>query len=279
MATVFVTGAAGFIGSAVTRALRERGHHVIGTDVSDGLDLRDTRSVAAAVDVAAPDAVVHLGGVSGPMLLADDPADVVDINCVGTANILSASHRKGVPTVVYAASVAAYADGTPDDARPDSVYAVTKRFGEDLVDYYRRQGRRGWSSVVVGSVYGSGRVTSNPVMEMIARAQAGEPVVIDPRAVEPLVHIDDCGSLLAGLVEVANPAACYELVERVESHRVIAETVVRETFSRSPIMVDVSAAVPPPYPRAFDVTTLLRDTGQPSMTSLDQGVRRILESL
>ncbi|MEW5810695.1 MAG: NAD(P)-dependent oxidoreductase [Actinomycetota bacterium] len=278
MATVFLTGAAGFIGTAVTSALHDRGHHVVGTDVADGLDLRDTPAVCAAIDASAPVAVIHLGGVSGPMLLEDDPAHVVDINCVGTANVLAASHRAGVATVVYAASVAAYAHGTSADPRPDSVYAVTKRFGEDLVDYYRRHGHRRWTSVRVGSVYGTGRVTSNPIMEMIARAQAGEPVVIDPRAVEPLVHVDDCGQLLAGLIEVSEPAACYELVERVANHSVIAEIVVHETLSPSTIVLDEPVTAPPSYPRAFDVSNLLRDTGRRSMVSLEEGVRRVVRN-
>lgn len=280
--TVLVTGSEGFIGSAVVDRLRSFGHQVIATDVVVGrgstvLDTRDAGSVAALLSRHRPDSLIHLGGVSGPMLHADDPAEVVDVNCVGTATMLAAAHTAGTPNVVYAASVAAYAIGTTSRPRPDSVYAATKRFGEDLVEIYRARGHPGWTSVRIGSVYGRGRVTSNPVMEMIASARADRPVDVDPRAVEPLVHVSDCAGLIAALADVQFPGPVYDLVERVTDHRTIADIVVRESGSNSSVRSAVRTDRPADYPCRFDAADLLADTGRQTMTTLAEGVRQSLE--
>src|SRR4051794_11747714 len=99
-APILVTGSNGLIGHALLRRLAAEGRAAIATDQrpADGLDvptivldLRDR----VAVDVLAarykPRAIVHTGGLSGPMVAPNDPALVFDVNVGGTVNVCEAA--------------------------------------------------------------------------------------------------------------------------------------------------------------------------------------------
>ncbi len=88
------------------------------------------------------DTVVHLAGAASPESTWDD---VLGANVVGTRNVLEAARDAGVRRVVYASSnhVLGMYDrdeqwpvGPTDLPRPDSLYGVTKVFGETLGRYY-----------------------------------------------------------------------------------------------------------------------------------------------
>jgi nucleoside-diphosphate-sugar epimerase len=151
MALYLVTGAAGFIGSALVRALLGRGDQVRGLDnfetgrrenlqeVSSRIDLREVDLLdAEAVRSACQgvDYVLHQAAIPSVPKSIIDPARSNRVNVEGTVNVLIAARDAGVKRVVYAASSSAYGDTPTLPKREDmpsvplSPYAVAKLAGE-----------------------------------------------------------------------------------------------------------------------------------------------------
>jgi nucleoside-diphosphate-sugar epimerase len=139
---VLVTGAAGFTGRHLTRALAARGctvHGLVerpGDAVPEGVtpvlaDLNDAAGLAAAVAQAAPDQVVHLAAISFPGHA--DAAAIYRVNLEGTLALLQALAAGGhgaqgvlLPSTatVYAAAATPLTEDSP--VQPGSHYAVSK---------------------------------------------------------------------------------------------------------------------------------------------------------
>jgi UDP-glucuronate 4-epimerase len=155
MATILLTGAAGFIGSHTARALLARGDRVIGLDNFDPFydpaakranvraaggfecvegDIGSPEAARAAFAQHRPDGVIHLAAKAGVRPSIADPVGYARVNVLGTAVILDEAARAGVSRVVVASSSSVYgnnskvpfAETDPVDA-PISPYAATKK--------------------------------------------------------------------------------------------------------------------------------------------------------
>ncbi len=128
MARAFVTGATGFVGSALASALLDRGHEVVAlrrsTSVTDRLarlpvnwaeaDLTDAAALARAFDGC--DVVFHVAGAIS--YRPEDRDELVRTNVLGTRAVAEACRRARVPRLVHTSSISACAhtlDGTPQD--------------------------------------------------------------------------------------------------------------------------------------------------------------------
>jgi len=90
MPTVLLTGAAGFTGRYLRKALESRGHQVVplGFEWPNPVDLTDQAATESAVRDAQPDLVVHLAAVS--FVGHDNPEEFYRVNVFGTLNLLQA---------------------------------------------------------------------------------------------------------------------------------------------------------------------------------------------
>ncbi|SDT18199.1 NAD-dependent epimerase/dehydratase family protein [Microlunatus soli] len=252
---VVVTGADGFLGRTVVDHLNEAGEDVLGIDLD--VDLRDAERVRAVIADHEPSAVVHLGGISGPMVAADDAPLVTAVNATGTVHLLDACERlEPRPYVVVASSVAAVEQ--IGSRRPTTVYAATKRFGEDLVEVYRSRGMPA-VAVRIGSLYGPGRRTDHIITGIADDLLANGRVRLGRDAREPLVHVQDAARFLAELVHRrALGDHPYHLVQAEVDHREIARLVA--TAIGIPLQIEQTDGPQPSWSEELDNRSLLAET-------------------
>lgn len=179
--SVLITGPEGFIGAALVNSLTADGIDVIGTKERGGtVDVTDVHGIHRVFERFQPSAVVHLGGISGPMLARDNPITIADVNIGGTANLLEAARIHGLERFVFASSNTVYGSNsaalTENDTvpRPSSVYGASKVAGEALCSTYSKRYGVPTTSLRISAVYGPGRTTHCFIGQVLRDALEGK---------------------------------------------------------------------------------------------------------
>ncbi len=164
---VLVTGAAGFIGSALTLRLLDRGDEVVGIDNHNDyydpavkearlarhidhanythlrIDLADREAINACFAEHKPERVVNLAAQAGVRYSIENPLAYIDSNIVGFAHTLEGCRHNNVEHLVYASSSSVYGSNTSmpfsvhDNVdHPLSVYAASKKSNELMAHTY-----------------------------------------------------------------------------------------------------------------------------------------------
>src|ERR1051325_8501662 len=152
--------------------------------------------------------IIHAGGVSGPMVMADDPAGVIAINVTGSMKLLYAPMAGGVTTFVYCSSVAAIGNfheaepiGEDYPLRPTSTYGCSKAAMDYVLRGLWRRVPLDLCSLRLTAVYGPGRQTEFYADTIVRAALAGKPARLDPLTDWPYIYVDDAAE--------AAIAACF----------------------------------------------------------------------
>jgi dihydroflavonol-4-reductase len=212
-----VTGATGFVGAAVARALESAGWEVrvlvrggsdrrnlqeLAAQVVEG-DLNDLKSLEPALEGC--EGLFHVA--ADYRLGARDPGQLYRTNVDGTRNILAAARTAGVGRIVYTSSVATMGippDGSPGDERTPVAlsnmighYKRSKYLAEEVA---REAARAGMPVIIVNpsTPVGPGDIKPTPTGQLVLDAASGRmPAYVDTGL--NIVHVDDvaAGHLLA----------------------------------------------------------------------------------
>lgn len=226
---VLVTGSSGFIGKAVLKALQMDGYEVFKFDRSDGLDVTNADSVNSVFNVIRPNHVIHLAGILGTNELFDHVRKAVNVNIMGTINILEACtlHRT------------AYIGVTMLPVFP-SIYTATKVSAQRFASAYHHNYDIPVCHVRAFNAYGPGQKHGEGHPRKIIPAFATEgwqgiPLKIwgDGTQTVDLIHTDDIAHIFVNSLGIRND----KIIEAGTGHSVtvneVAEFVLDVTGSKA----------------------------------------------
>lgn len=305
MKTYFITGGAGFIANTLIRNLIDENqivvydnfsrdtlsdsglakHHNIKVIRGDVLDLPLlTESMRGA------DAVIHAAGIAGIDTVIKNPVTTMQVNMIGTANVLEAALKNSIPDRVIDFSTSevfgpmAFRSAEEDQTVSGSAgearwtYAVSKLAGEHLAKAYHSQYGLPVVTVRPFNVYGPGQTGEGAMQIFIKKALAGEDIIIDGDGaqIRAWCFVDDFVDCIMKCL--TSPTAIGESYNIGNARAVItvlglAQTVCRVLNSKSqikfapPLSADIAIRIP-------SVEKADSDLGFQAKVDLEDGIRR-----
>jgi len=234
---VLITGAAGFIGSALALRLLERGDVVVGIDNHNDyydpaikearlarhakhpnythlrIDLADRKAMEGAFATHKPNRVVNLAAQAGVRYSIENPLAYIDSNLVGFGHILEGCRHNGVEHLVYASSSSVYGANTTmpfsvhhNVDHPLSLYAASKKANELMAHTYSHLYDLPTTGLRFFTVYGPWGRPDMALFKFTKAILAGEkiPVFNYGRHRRDFTYIDD---IVEGVIRVLDRPA------------------------------------------------------------------------
>ncbi len=305
MKTYFITGGAGFIANTLMQRLVDDNRIVVydnfSRDTLSGSDLNGHPNIKVVrgdvLDYAAlkeamkgADTVIHAAGVAGIDTVIKNPVRTMEVNMIGTANVLKAASENDIPDRVLDFSTSevfgsmAFRSSETDETVAGSAgearwtYAVSKLAGEHLAKAYHSQHGLPVVTVRPFNVYGPGQTGEGAIQTFIKRALKEEPIRIDGdgNQIRAWCYVDDFVDCIMLCLEA--PEAIGESFNIGNARAVItilglAQLVCRVLNSKSeivfepPLSADIAIRIPS-VEKAHEIL------GFKSKVDLEEGVAR-----
>jgi UDP-glucose 4-epimerase len=300
---ILITGGAGFIGSNLTKRLVHEGHQVV---VLDNLlrgnkldkdtfekiefvkaDVRDFDAVLNASKGC--DLIFHFAAVLGVDIVADNPVETMDVEVIGTRNVVMAAQNNNIKKIMYASTSGIYGHSAIENALTEEVlvdprtsYAMAKRYNEIYLASHHEEKGIDVVSLRFFNVYGENQDNRMVIPRFFEQARENSDITVfgTGKQTRDFTFIDDtveaCVRLISvkgcHIVNIANEAEwCIEDV---------AVQIKKITNSTSKIIYLDAPKKRYDYEverRVGSSEKLQQLVGYKPMTTLEEGLNRIYE--
>ncbi|HZK82896.1 MAG TPA: GDP-mannose 4,6-dehydratase [Humisphaera sp.] len=310
METCLVTGAAGFIGSRLSKALLERGQRVVGLDnlndyyplvhkrrhLADLLphrnftfveaDLCDAPRIAELFAEHKPDSVAHLAAMAAVRYSVEHPLIYGAVNVQGTMNLMDGARKIGQPRMALASTGSLYGSDTPTPFketatadRPLAPYPASKRAMELMAHSYHHIWKLPITVMRFFNVYGPhGRPDMMP-WQWSKMILAGQTLTLynGGHLKRDWTYIDD---IVDGLVAALDKGLSWEIinlgcgnpVENIDFIRTLEKLLGKEAKRE-----DVPTPASEPLITYADISKAKTLLGYTPKVNVEEGLRRFIE--
>jgi UDP-glucuronate 4-epimerase len=306
---VFVTGAAGFIASRLSKALLGRGDEVIGFDNFDPYyervhkdrhlrdllktrgftfeegDLRDAAQLRKLFEAHRPTHIAHLAGMAAVRYSVQHPLLYGEVNVQGSVHVLDAARHIGTPVCVLASTGSVYGADTPvpfnETARADqplAPYPASKRSMELMAHSYHNLWKLPVTILRFFNVYGPhGRPDMMPWQWATSIARGHRIILYNGGHLKrDWTYVDDIvGAFIAALerglsYEIMN-LGCSRPVENLDFVKILEE-LLGKTANR----IDAPAPASEPLITYADITKARSLLGYDPKVNVAEGLERFV---
>ena len=231
---VLVTGSSGFLGSHIVDYLLESGYNVVGFDLyqptyKQGLiefhksNVLDYNAIEKAISGC--DYVYHLAGVADISEAIEFPDKAVQVNILGTQNILKAAVTNKLERFVFASTIYVYSS-------LGGFYRVTKQACEKMIEEYQKVYDLNYTIVRYGSLYGARSNNFNSIRNILRQALYKNEIIRrgDGEEIREYINIKDAAKLSVKVLdkEFANKHIIVTGNQSMKIHELL--TMIKEIF-------------------------------------------------
>jgi len=209
---ILVTGGSGFIGSELIRFLKQYSNDIVSFDINESRFVRTIKGnicnpkdlIKAIKDF---DIVFHLAAFLSVRATEQNPLKTIDINLIGTKNLLNACIESDINRIVFSSSSEIY--GEPlnipiketELPRPKSTYGICKLASEEIIKAYNKKYGIKFNIIRFFNVYGPRQSKDFVIPKFIDHALTGKPISVygNGSQVRSFVNVKDAveGMLLS----------------------------------------------------------------------------------
>ena len=296
---VFVAGHKGLVGSAIVRQIESVGVHTWIGATRDQLDLCDRSAVFDFMGEHKPSGlIIAAAKVGGIVANRDFPVEFLSENIQVQTNLMDAAHKFDIENLVFLGSSCIYPKFAHQPINEDSLltgpleetneaYAIAKIAGVKLVQAYRKEFGRTWTSAMPTNLYGPGDnfdPQSSHVLPALLRKfheaslSGAESVTLwgsgTPR--REFLHVDDLAKAVLFLLQGYDEATAINVGTGVDLEiRELASRIAQVTDYQGQIKWDTSK--PDGTPQKLLDVSRINNLGWTSEIALDQGLKMTYE--
>lgn len=223
MSKIFVSGSSGFLGSHLVDYLEERGNEVVSFDDAaislsgkkntfkgNILNYNELEKAMKGCDI-----VFHFAAISDIQESFDNPQDTLEVNIIGTLNILKACINNNINKLVFASTIYVY-------SKYGSIYRISKQASEKLIEEYSRHNNLNYMILRFGSLYGTRSNMNNSIYNMIFNALKHGKISRDGDGdeIREYIHVKDAVQICYDLTQ-KNFMSDYYMITGKQSLKII----------------------------------------------------------
>ncbi len=254
---ILVTGGAGFIGSNLVKRLLEQGHQINVLDNllrGNKLDKKsfknitffkgDVRNADLVLNASKDcDAIYHFAAVLGVDIVADQPIETMDVEVIGTRNVVEAASINNIKYLLYASTSGIYSHSAilksalSEDVLvdPRTSYAMAKRYNEIYLAAHHEERGLNVISLRFFNVYGHNQDNRMVVPRFFEQAMNNEPITVygNGKQTRDFTYIDDTVDACVNLLGINGSHIINIANEKEWSIKDLAENIKKITDSTS----------------------------------------------